>query len=167
MKAYEVIRDATSSDSGMIAEIYNDYILNTAITFEEKRVSPAEINNRLGRVQGSGLPWIVATENSAVLGYAYAVKWKDRSAYRFAAEMTVYLAADALGKGIGTSLYKELLTRLRDKDIQTAIGGVTLPNTASIALHEKLGMKKVAHFEKVGFKFNRWHDVGYWQLNFI
>ncbi|MEX2962923.1 N-acetyltransferase family protein [Microbulbifer sp. TYP-18] len=167
MKAYEVIRDATSSDSGMIAEIYNDYILNTAITFEEKRVSSAEINDRLGRVQGSGLPWIVAIENSAVLGYAYAVKWKDRSAYRFAAEMTVYLAADAQGKGIGTSLYKELLTRLRDNDIQTVIGGVTLPNPASIALHEKVGMKKVAHFEKVGFKFNRWHDVGYWQLNFI
>jgi phosphinothricin acetyltransferase len=160
-----MIRDAEKGDSDAIAHLYNHYIENTAISFEEKPVSGAVIQQRIESVQSAGLPWIVAVEDDTVMGYAYATKWKERSAYRFAVESSVYLAKQAHGRGLGASLDETLFAKLRESGIQTVIGGITLPNPASVALHEKMGMKKVAQFEKVGFKFGQWHDVGYWQLN--
>ena len=100
-----------------------------------------------------------------MVGYAYATKWKERSAYRFSAEVSVYLSNQVQGRGLGASLYETLFSKLKEGGINTVIGGITLPNPASVALHEKMGMKKVAHFENVGFKFNQWQDVGYWQLS--
>nr|WP_295708906.1 arsinothricin resistance N-acetyltransferase ArsN1 family B [uncultured Halomonas sp.] len=160
-----MIRDAEKGDSDAVAHLYNHYIENTPISFEEKPVPGAVIQQRIESVQSAGLPWIVAVEDDTVMGYAYATKWKDRSAYRFAVEASVYLAKQAHGRGLGASLYETLFAKLRESGIQTVIGGITLPNPASVALHEKMGMKKVAQFEKVGFKFGQWHDVGYWQLN--
>ena len=98
------------------------------------------------------------------LGYAYASKWKGRCAYRFAVETTVYLDAPAHGRGLGRRLYERLLAALRESGMHVAIGGIALPNPASIALHEKLGFRKVGQFEEVGFKLGRWVDVGYWQV---
>lgn len=160
-----MIREAVGGDSLAIAEIYNHYIENTATSFEEKPVSGTDIQGRIESVQGVGLPWIVAVEDGAVVGYAYATKWKERSAYRFAVEVSVYLSNHIQGRGLGTTLYETIFSKLKEAGVQTVIGGITLPNPASVALHEKMGMKKVAHFEKVGFKFDHWHDVGYWQLN--
>ncbi|MBT2773637.1 N-acetyltransferase [Halomonas sp. ISL-60] len=160
-----MIRDAAKSDAGAIAHIYNFYIENTAISFEEKPVSGADIERRIEGVQGAGLPWLVAVEDGAVVGYAYATKWKERSAYRFSVEASVYLANQMQGRGLGAKLYKATFAKLKEGGINTVIGGITLPNSASVALHEKMGMKKVAHFEKVGFKFDQWHDVGYWQIS--
>jgi len=116
-------------------------------------------------VQGAGLPWLVAVEEGAVVGYAYATKWKERSAYRFSVEVSVYLSNQSHGRGLGAKLYETLFSTLKEGGIHAVMGGITLPNLASVALHEKMGMKKVAHFEKVGFKFDQWHDVGYWQLS--
>ncbi|MEP1446014.1 MAG: N-acetyltransferase family protein [Paraglaciecola sp.] len=160
-----IIRDATFKDSAKIAEIYNFYVVNTAATFEEIQVSSDEISIRITKVQDANLPWIVALKDDAILGYAYATKWKERSAYRFSVESTIYLSSQAQGKGLGTQLYKALLVKLKSLGINNVIGGITLPNPASVALHEKLQMQKVAHFPKVGFKFGKWLDVGYWQLN--
>ncbi|AJY51002.1 arsinothricin resistance N-acetyltransferase ArsN1 family B [Halomonas sp. KO116] len=160
-----MIRDAVKGDSEAIAQIYNHYIENTAISFEEKPVSGAVIQARIESVQSAGLPWIVLVEGDTVMGYAYATKWKERSAYRFAVETSVYLSNQAHGRGLGAKLYETLFSKLKESGIQTVIGGITLPNPASVALHEKMGMKKVAQFEKVGFKFNQWQDVGYWQLS--
>ena len=160
-----IIRDAVLEDSPKIAEIYNFYVANTCITFEETEVSSDEMSNRLRKVSESTLPWIVAVEDEAVIGYAYATKWKERTAYRFSVESTIYLSNEAQGKGLGTELYEVLLDKLKLLGINSAIGGITLPNSASVGLHEKLGMKKVAHFSKVGFKFGEWLDVGYWQLS--
>ena len=87
-----------------------------------------------------------------------------RSAYRFSVESTVYLAQHAIGQGLGTHLYHALIDRLRSLDINTVVGGITLPNPASVALHEKIGMRKVAQFERIGYKFSVWRDVGYWQM---
>ncbi len=113
----------------------------------------------------NNLPWLVAENDSGVVvGYAYASKWKGRCAYRHSAEVTVYLAPDAAAQGVGTRLYEALFSELRDRGIHTAIGGIALPNPPSVALHEKFGMKKVAHFAEVGHKFDRWIDVGYWQV---
>jgi phosphinothricin acetyltransferase len=106
----------------------------------------------------------VAEHHGNIKGYAYATKWKERSAYRYSVEISVYVDRERQGQGWGTKLYQALFTQLQKLDIHLAIGGITLPNDASIALHEKFGMIKVAHFQEIGFKFEQWLDVGYWQL---
>lgn len=126
---------------------------------------PLKWRGRIADVQAAGLPWLVAEAEGVVAGYAYATKWRVRHAYRFSVESSVYLAPASAGQGIGTMLYRALLDRLRDGGFHLAIGGIALPNAASIALHEKLGFEKVAQFREVGFKFGRWTDVGYWQLS--
>lgn len=160
-----MIRPATAQDAEGIAGIYNHYIANTIITFEEQTVAPEDMAERIGAVDSAALPWLVAERDGRLLGYAYAAPWKTRSAYRFSVETTVYLDPEARGQGIGSRLYEALLANLGERGVRAAIGGVALPNPASVALHEKLGMKKVAHFEQVGFKFDQWIDVGYWQIN--
>lgn len=160
-----MIRKATAADAEAIASIYNHYVQETIITFEEQPVSASEMAKRIAEVSAASLPWLVAEKNGSIVGYARATKWKDRSAYRFSVETTIYLAPHIVGKGIGTSLYQVLLTQLKGLELHIAIGGVALPNAASIALHEKLGFRKVAHFSDVGFKFYKWIDVAYWQLS--
>jgi phosphinothricin acetyltransferase len=157
------IRIATVSDAGRIAEIYNHYIAKTVVTFEEAPVTGDEMRRRMTDVSASALPWLVAESGGRIAGCAYATKWKARSAYRFSVETTVYLG-DGLGRhGLGSRLYEELFRLLKEKGVHAAIGGIALPNDASVALHEKFGMRKVAHFEEVGFKFGKWVDVGYWE----
>lgn len=159
------LRPATADDAEALAGIYNPYILDTIITFEETAITAAEMARRVAEVDGYGLPWLVAEQAGAVVGYAYAARWRTRHAYRFAVESTVYLGPQAIGRGIGTQLYQALFDALRQRGVHAVIGGIALPNQASVALHEKLGMHKVAQFPEVGFKFGRWIDVGYWQRN--
>jgi len=158
-----LIRNAVAADAESIARIYNHYILQTIITFEEAAVSAKEIAGRIEEVQSVPLPWLVAEQDAQVLGYAYASKWKGRCAYRYSVESTVYVDPGAVGKKFGSKLYEALFSRLRESGIHVVIGGIALPNEASVALHEKLGMRKVAQFQEVGFKFGQWIDVGYWQ----
>jgi len=158
-----MIRAAHPQDAAAICAIYNHYIAHSTITFEESPVSVEEIAARIAEVTTS-LPWLICETEKEVLGYAYASPWKSRCAYRFAAESTVYLSPAATGKGIGSELYKALLADLRGRKLHSVIGGVALPNAASVALHEKFGFEKVAHFKQVGWKFERWIDVGYWEL---
>jgi L-amino acid N-acyltransferase YncA len=162
-----MVRTAGTNDAEAIATIYNHYVMSTVVTFEEEPVSVADMARRMEDVFGSALPWLVAEdENGRITGYAYATKWKVRAAYRYSVETTVYLGDSLGGKGVGTQLYTELFRRLKEQGIHAAIGGIALPNAASVALHEKFGMRKVAHFEEVGFKFGRWVDVGYWEVTF-
>ena len=158
-----VIRNATMDDAAAIAAIYNPYVANTCITFETAPVSAQEMRTRIAEADDAQLPWLVATRAGAVVGYAYASRWKGRCAYRHSVESTVYLDPSSQGQGIGRALYAALLDRLRARDMHAVIGGIALPNDASIALHERLGFEKVAHFRQVGFKQDRWIDVGYWQ----
>ncbi|NJK38062.1 MAG: N-acetyltransferase [Oscillatoriales cyanobacterium RM1_1_9] len=158
-----MIRSVESQDVGAICRIYNYYIRNTIITFEEVEVSNAEMQARIHRITPF-FPWLVWMEVDEVLGYAYGRPWHTRSAYRFAVESGIYLDHQAVNRGIGSTLYQELFTQLRNRQFQTVIGGISLPNSASIALHEKFGFEKVAHFKSVGYKFDQWIDVGYWQL---
>ena len=159
-----VIRDAARNDAAAIVAMYNHFIVNTTITFEEQAVTESDMAQRIAEVQGGALPWLVAEQDGVVAGYAYATKWRVRHAYRFSVESTVYLAPSFAGKGIGRLLYTALLGRLRGQGCHLVIGGIALPNAASVALHEALGFRKVAEFNEVGFKFGRWVDVGYWQL---
>jgi phosphinothricin acetyltransferase len=133
------------------------------VTFEEEALPPSEIAQRIKVVWSASLPWLVAEVGGQVAGYAYASKWHGRSAYRFSTEITVYVAPAHVGRGIGSKLYGQLFPILRDRGIHAVIGGIALPNEASVALHEKFGLEKVAHFREVGYKFDRWIDVGYWQ----
>jgi phosphinothricin acetyltransferase len=110
------------------------------------------------------LPRLVCEHDGAVAGYAYASPWKTRSAYRFAVETSIYLADGQVGRGMGRRLYGALLDELRGRGLFVAIGGISLPNAASVALHERLGFVKIGHFPAVGWKLGRWIDVGYWQL---
>jgi len=159
-----VVRSATVSDAETIAHIYNYYVQNTVITFEEESVSAEVMATRVAEIQGAALPWLVADLDGLVVGYTYASKWKVRSAYRYSVETTVYLEQGREGQGLGTRLYGELLSILRGQGIHAAIGGVALPNEASVALHEKLGFEHVATFRQVGFKHQKWVDVAYWQI---
>ena len=160
-----IVRGVADADVDALARIYNHYVTQTIITFEDEVVTAAEIYRRIADVQLASLPWLVAERGNAVVGYAYATKWRARQAYRFSTEVTVYVAPEFAGGGIGSLLYGQLLSALRARNIHSAMGGIALPNDASVALHEKFGFKKVAHFEEVGFKFNQWIDVGYWQCN--
>jgi len=159
-----VIRSVLNKDVLSITEIYNYYISDTIITFETETVNHENISDRISKIQSDNLPWLVAVNDMGkVIGYAYASKWRERFAYRFSVEITVYLSPNASKNGVGTKLYEALFSELKLRSIHSVIGGITLPNPASVALHEKFGLKKVAHFNEVGFKFNQWQDVGYWQ----
>ena len=158
-----MIRSATSDDGAQICEIYNHYVLYTAVTFEEEAVTPEEMARRIGEIVPK-LPWLVWEEDSRVLGYCYAKPWRPRFAYRYSVECTVYVHIDACGRGIGSQLYRELMSDLQERGFHAAIGGILVPNNASVALHETRGCEKVAHFRQVGWKFGKWHDVGYWEL---
>lgn len=160
------IRAAAPADAAAVAGIYNHYVAETVVTFEEEPLAAAEIERRMEAVRSAGLPWLAAEEGGQVAGYAYATPWKPRTGYRFSAEITVYLAPGHAGRGIGSKLYGQLFPRLQARGIHAVMGGIALPNEASVALHEKFGLRKVAHFAEIGFKFGRWIDVGYWQRTF-
>lgn len=157
------VRPAQADDAAAIAAIYNHYILTTTVSFEELAVDAAEIALRMAGVEAAGLPYLVAEDNGSVTGYAYATPWRARPAYRGSVETSVYLATGSHGRGTGTALYRLLLAQLTELGFHLAIGGIAQPNPASVALHEKLGFEKVAHFSEVGRKFGHWIDVGYWQ----
>src|SRR5262249_16912538 len=157
------IRPCLGSDAARIAEIYNHYVRETVITFEEEPVSEREMAERIRDV-AARWTWLVAEENGLGIGHASAWAWKTGSAYRFAVESTVYVAAEHCGRGIGAQLYRALLAALREQNVHYVTGGIALPNPASVALHERLGFRKNGHFSEVGFKLERWVDVGYWEL---
>jgi len=157
------IRSALPSDAEQIYIIYNKYIADSHITFEEEPVRAEAMAERIETVVRT-LPWIVLKERDQMIGYAYASRWRTRSAYRHSVESTIYLDPAAVGRGLSTRLYGALIDALRQSGLHTVIGGIALPNEPSIRLHEKLGFVKTAQFREVGNKFGRWIDVGYWQM---
>ena len=156
-------RSATINDAQTIARIYNHYILETTATFQEQPISAEEIAKKIEEHMPD-YPWLVFEEQNSILGYAYVTRWKDREAYQYTIESSIYLAPEAAGKQIGSKLYAELIKRLRKTEYHAIIAGIALPNDASVALHEKFGFEKVAHFKETGYKFGKWIDVGYWEL---
>lgn len=155
-------RPGTIGDAAAVASIYNHYVTDTIVTFEEQPVTAADMQSRMAAVLDK-LPWLVLEHDGAIAGYAYASPWKSRIGYRFAVESSIYLAPMHVGHGFGSALYQSLLEDLCARNIHCVIGGAALPNAASVALHEKLGFTQVAHFRENGFKFGRWIDVAYWQ----
>lgn len=161
-----MIRNVLPSDAGAIAAIYNHYITETLITFEMDIVSADEVQRRIDETVSHGFPWIVKLDrNDEVVGYAYADFWRKRIAYRHTVESAVYVDHRQHSKGYGGDLYRELLDRLRaSSDVHVVIGVITVPNSASVALHKKLGFSEGAIYREVGRKFDQWIDVQTLQL---
>jgi len=161
------LRDAVEADAPTIAAIYNPFITDTVVTFEEDTLGAGQIAARVLGVQDQGLPWRVVERDGQVLGYAYAGLWRARAAYRFVAESAIYLGEAARGQGVGTLLYRDLFDQLRARDMRMVMGVIALPHPASVAFHERLGFECRGVFPAVGYKFGRWIDVGYWQLDLM
>jgi phosphinothricin acetyltransferase len=157
-----MIRAVTQSDASAIAEIYNYYILNTHITFEMETITPDEAAARIVKYSEVG-PYLVYEEDQSVVGYAYLSRFRERKAYENTVESTIYLKNGFAGKGVGFELYSGLLARALER-YHTVVAGISLPNEASVRLHEKCGFRKIRHFSEVGRKFDQWIDVGFWQL---
>jgi len=158
-----MIRPVTPADAQALANIYNPYIRDTTITFEEVPVTAEEMAARIAKVTAE-YPWLVWEEGGRVLGYAYSSVWRARAAYRYSTETAIYLATDQRCRGIGVRLYQALLDELRVRGFHLVLGGVALPNDVSVRLHERLGFRKVGHMREAGRKFDRWIDVGFWEL---
>ena len=156
-------RLATPADGAAIRAVYAPYVENSTYTFEFEVPTIEEVCDRMTRHPRH--LWLVMEESAEILGYAYAWPFEDREGYRFTVETSVFVRQDRIGGGVGRALYADLLAALKLKGFTTAVARIALPNLASERLHEKLGFKKVAHFERIGHKFDRWVDVGYWQCS--
>jgi phosphinothricin acetyltransferase len=158
----QMIRSVKEGDADAILGIYNYYIENTVITCEELPLTPAEMGARI-RTISAKYPYLVREDEGEISGYAYANAFKERSAYRYTAELSVYLKHGTQGKGRGKELLGSLLEAARGS-MHTLISVITLPNEPSIGMVEHFGFKKAGHYHEVGFKKGRWLDVGYWEL---
>lgn len=160
-----MIRPVKIEDVKEILEIYNYYVTNTVVTFDLEALSLDVFKEKIKTIN-QDYPFIVFEENNEILGYAYGSRFRPKPAYNNTVESTVYVKNGSHGKHIGTKLYYELLKLLKNKKFHIVLGALTLPNEASVKLHEKFGFKKVGHLNEVGLKFGSWHDVGFWQLTF-
>ncbi len=158
-----MIRYANLQDAGAIVGIYNEYIINSVVTFETEPLCEEEMRTRMGGILDH-YPYFVYEEDGKVVGFCYAHPWKERAAYRYTLETTVYLSSSHVGKGLGRSLMERLINECRNCGYKALIACITAENEASVALHTKLDFEKVSHFEKVGLKFGRWLDVVDYEL---
>jgi L-amino acid N-acyltransferase YncA len=149
-------------DAVACAAIYAPYVEASATSFEERAPSAEDLAVRIERVTTTH-PWLVAEHGGEVIAYAYACLHRERPAYRWAADVSVYVADSQHRKGIGRSLYEALFERLRSQHYRIACAGITLPNEASVVLHERLGFVRV--YRRIGWKAGAWRDVGWWQLD--
>jgi L-amino acid N-acyltransferase YncA len=158
------IRDADPDrDGAACAAIYAPSVEGSPVSFEEVAPDAAEMSARIERGSATH-PWLVLESGGEVVGYAYACAHRERPAYRWAVDVSVYVAADRRGEGHGRRLYEELFGRLRRLGFRTACAGITLPNPASVALHEGLGFAPAGVARAIGWKAGAWRDVGWWQL---
>lgn len=152
------VRNATKNDAQTLLDIYAPYITDTCITFETVVPSAAEFCRRID-TSSAQYPYIVCEDNGVVIGYAYASEYGERAAYRYSANVSVYVDKNRLGAGAGSLLYSELLSCMRERGIYAAYSGICVPNERSVALHEKFGFKRIAVFEKIGYKQDKWLDL--------
>jgi phosphinothricin acetyltransferase len=150
-------------DAPACAAIYAPSVEGSVTSFEERAPDAAELARRIAGISAT-YPWLVAERDGEVVGYAYACRHRERAAYRWSVDVSVYVAAGRRGQGHGRGLYEALFARLREQRFQIACAGITLPNEASVALHERLGFEAVGVSRRIGWKQGAWRDVGWWQL---
>ncbi len=159
------IRPAKLCDSPQLAEIYAPYCA-TPISFEAQAPDAGQMEERLRGLWPTH-PWLVAQAGEQLLGYAYAGRFSGRAAYDWSVEASIYLDEAVRGRGAGRALYTALFGLLAAQGYRRLLAGITLPNAASVALHERMGLTPVGVYRRVGWKFDRWHDVGWWQCSLI
>jgi L-amino acid N-acyltransferase YncA len=152
------IRDAVASDLPHIREIYNHYVANSTVTFDEEPMSLAELRHKFQKVTQKKMPFLVAeSPRGLLLGYAYVYPWKEKAAYRYTVENSIYLGPASTGKGLGPVLLGELITKSKAAGLKEIIAVIADKGAeASIAMHKSFGFKEIGHMGKVGFKFGRW-----------
>jgi phosphinothricin acetyltransferase len=152
------IRDATAADLPSIREIYNHYVMNSTVTFDEKAMTLAELRRKFAHVRKLGMPYLVAeSPGGQLLGYAYVYPWKEKAAYRYTVENSIYLGPASTGKGLGKALLERLIVESKAAGIKEIIAVIADKGAeASIQLHKNFGFKEIGHMGKVGFKFERW-----------
>ncbi len=158
------VRTATPDDAAAVAEIYAPYVRDTTVTFE---VDPPDTNVMARRISGAleMYPWLVAANSKGqVVGYAHAGRHRERPAYRWTIDTTIYIDRAHRGAGVGTRLYRSLRDILRGQGFRSAFAEIVLPNPGSVGLHERMGFKKIGVHHDVGFKLESWCDIGYWRL---
>ena len=156
------IRAVREEDAGAIQAIYAPIVSETAISFEHEPPSVDEMAARIATITRS-YPYLVAEHAGRVAGYAYASPHRSRAAYHWSVDVSAYVDESCRGNGIGRTLYVNLLEKLKDSKFHAAFAGIALPNAASVGLHESVGFHQVGIYREVGFKFGKWHDVGWWQ----
>jgi phosphinothricin acetyltransferase len=162
-----VVRDArATADAAACAAIYAPYVTGTVVTFETEPPSADEMAARI-ETASSSYAWFVLEQQGRVVGYAYGGRFHARPAYRWAAEVSVYLEPGRRRTGGGRALYEALLARLRERGFRIAIAGMTLPNEASVGLHEALGFQSVGTYRRIGYKLGAWHDVAWMQRRLL
>ncbi|GGD02811.1 GNAT family N-acetyltransferase [Hyunsoonleella pacifica] len=158
-----MVRHFTKDDISALLDIYNYYVSNTVATFDIEPLSFEVFEAKVNRIN-SEYPFLVFEEHQEILGFAYASRFRPKPAYNFTVESTVYVKHNAHGKHIGSKLYEALIKKLKQTETHTVIGALTIPNDASVRLHEKFGFREVALLKEVGLKFGKWHDVAMYQL---
>jgi L-amino acid N-acyltransferase YncA len=159
-----LIRDADAErDAVACAALYAPYVRDTPISLEERVPTAQELADRI-EITTRTHPWLVAHDGESLLGYAYATRHRERACYRWAADVTVYVAPASQRRGVGRALYQTVFGLLAEQGLRIACAGITLPNAASVGLHESLGFEPVGVYRNIGWKLGAWHDVGWWQL---
>jgi len=158
------VRHASEQDLAQLNDIYNRYVIETHFTFDIEPITLEARREWFEHYDTTGRHRVVVgLSDSSVVGYACSSRWRPKPAYETSVETSIYVAPDAVGRGIGTRLYEELFKQLQGEDVHRAYAGIALPNQASIALHERFGFKRVAHFTEQGRKFDRYWDVGFYE----
>ena len=157
-----MIRGFQDSDLKAVTTIFNHYVENATCTFQLKPFSLDEIRQKAQTIQKT-YPFLVMEQDNQIIGFAYGARWREKQAYDLSVETTIYMTPQNQTKGLGKQLYKTLIDKLGNDGFHLIVACLTLPNDPSIRLHEKLGFTKVGEFTQAGFKFNKWHNVGFWQ----
>lgn len=156
------VRDAAAEDAEAIAAIYAPFVTDTAVSFETEPPNAADMAERIDSAQRAHA-WLVAEKDGQLVGYSYGTTHRDRTAYRYSVEISVYVEGESHRQGIGMRLYQDLFERLASLGYFNAYVGITLPNEPSLAFHQAAGFRPVGVFKSIGFKFNSWHDVAWLQ----
>lgn len=164
MDASFEFRDARSADAEAITAIYNHFVATSIATFD---LDPKSVEAFRKRIESGSHPWLVCVHEEQVVAYSHASPWKAKRAYERTVESTLYVQPEFARRGIGMRLYRDLLVRLKLAGVHTVLGGITVPNDASVSMHEKLGFERVGIMSEVGWKFDRWIDVEYWQKTLV
>jgi phosphinothricin acetyltransferase len=158
-----VIRPYTPADVPAVTRIYGHYVRDTVITFETEEPGEAEMASRFATITGKGHPLLIAEQGGQVIGYAYASTYRPREAYRFTCEDSIYLAPDAVGRGLGSLLLGRLIEDSRKAGLKQMLAVITAERANSIRLHEKHGFRFIGRYEALGYKFDRWLDIVHMQ----